>query len=1476
MKRFFASMMLLLAFGLMLTVKAETAPDVKTYATDESGLFSLRCEYYKSTDYYEIILQYVDYSAYEIWDPELEINIPNPDVKNLVFPAKVHAKFEKYNGVDDLEDDFEYVLSEQTLDEYQAARVVETITFEEGITAIPDYFYQMTTKEVMTDTWEDYAANEASVLREIKFPASVMTIGDQAFVGHINLEKITFGAGLTSIGDEAFKAVREYSMGGGMMEDPVEDVWHGALTELVLPETLSDIGDEAFKGQSQLKSLVLPVNLMTIGEDAFDHTGIETLTADVPMLSLSGTSPFASCPIKKLIIPCDGTPEAFVAMVPSHLMHGVTSRFDVEFVPKPGIGEQCESYLFYESCFENSGVQSINFLSEVVESVMYPSFVAYKRAFYNTNWFKSLLLGSMPCGGYVYIYEDAFKQSGLETLTLNNRVKEIGKDAFSNTRIKSVVLPQFVDPLKSEDGFTEIGEGAFYNCQQLESAKIEGAVSIMGNENWLANDIFNRCYKLSSLEIPASVTHIGSNAFTETAIEEFVGSENVVEIYPETFANCEELEKVDLSATKIERINESLFENTPKLSEIKFPEGLLLIDQYAFKQSGLKELAVPAKSNALAFTEMPNLEKISFTSDKIETLIDEVITDCPKLKEIDFGFAKTLDKEFVKNCPLYTDVVITPNIKIINKEAFASIKDQIKSVTFNAKGMDDIADKADAPFTGMKFALNFGKDVDLPKYVFANVRITDSPDLSGVVGYVPEAFEGAVVDTLNWHYASSFMSPFKNARIEKLAFSDIKTVKKELFKNHEIDVVDLRGIETIEESAFEDSHLKNVANSRTLVIPASVKTIGKRAFANNLVDNVILEKGEGLTIGEEAFSSDHYYTLTTRYDKDNIPVLGEKAFEVFGSPIDVVYAGSCEDVEAYKAADGWKDVDALKWDGASVYKYSVEIVGETTKRPIEYYYESIYLNGKTLTGVNFIGCDNKAKLEFTSPCPDITFEHWNDPEAKDPKNYELTLTSDTVIKIYVKETSEKIELAFRDEDYSDKAKLYFQYNLSEWVEQSEVNRNACDYSHPDSIKVVIDDLGKCEFAGWYTYDAEKDAWTQYEYEAYDPKTETWIPVKAIAEQIPCPEKAIKLYAFVRPRQYYIECSVSMEDMMYFDHFELNGVDKGTSLVEYIPYGDKVELKAVGLSGAGYRYVLDYWENQNDFDIVSYDNPYAFTMPTEDLRFTARMKSASSYTVTVKSSDEALGKVTMTVDPADMDGEKIWEQAAIELQADAETGEHGRFKEWNDGELSEHRVVYATKNFEYVAIFEKDSFNIAVNAEGIAPEAVEITGAGTYGWNDDVELKFTLKDEHYNFDAWTWEDKYSSEEVLKFKATEHLNVQARFSAKTYTITVLAEPAEGGKVTVEDTPVYGTLVKLKAEANEGYEFAGWKDDVEAPALRPVEVLGDATYTALFKKKGPGTGVDNVQGDKVQCTKVLREGTIYIIRDGKIFDVTGRRMK
>ena len=41
-----------------------------------------------------------------------------------------------------------------------------------------------------------------------------------------------------------------------------------------------------------------------------------------------------------------------------------------------------------------------------------------------------------------------------------------------------------------------------------------------------------------------------------------------------------------------------------------------------------------------------------------------------------------------------------------------------------------------------------------------------------------------------------------------------------------------------------------------------------------------------------------------------------------------------------------------------------------------------------------------------------------------------------------------------------------------------------------------------------------------------------------------------------------------------------------------------------------------------------------------------------------------------------------------------------------------------------------------------------------------------------------------------------------------------------------------------------------------------------------KDPTQGIEKVQRNDVQCTKVLRGGVIYIVRDGKVFNVLGQQ--
>lgn len=89
--------------------------------------------------------------------------------------------------------------------------------------------------------------------------------------------------------------------------------------------------------------------------------------------------------------------------------------------------------------------------------------------------------------------------------------------------------------------------------------------------------------------------------------------------------------------------------------------------------------------------------------------------------------------------------------------------------------------------------------------------------------------------------------------------------------------------------------------------------------------------------------------------------------------------------------------------------------------------------------------------------------------------------------------------------------------------------------------------------------------------------------------------------------------------------------------------------------------------------------------------------------------------------------------------------------------------------------------------------------------------------------------------------------------------------------------GTELTITAVAAEGYEFLEWSDGTTAnPYTLTVQDGKNISLTALFYEKGSATGIEDVQPDDVQCTKVLVDGVLYIVREGKIYNAQGANVK
>lgn len=99
------------------------------------------------------------------------------------------------------------------------------------------------------------------------------------------------------------------------------------------------------------------------------------------------------------------------------------------------------------------------------------------------------------------IWDSAFWYCfNLAMADLPKELAKIGDDAFNDTKIKCVKLPEKL---------LEIGSGVYEDCFELEK------VTISKNITKLPEWLFSNCKSLREIIVPETVTEIGKNAFAE-------------------------------------------------------------------------------------------------------------------------------------------------------------------------------------------------------------------------------------------------------------------------------------------------------------------------------------------------------------------------------------------------------------------------------------------------------------------------------------------------------------------------------------------------------------------------------------------------------------------------------------------------------------------------------------------------------------------------------------------------------------------------------------------------------------------------------------------------------------------------------------------------------------------------------------------------------------------------------------------------
>ena len=178
-----------------------------------------------------------------------------------------------------------------------------------------------------------------------------------------------------------------------------------------------------------------------------------------------------------------------------------------------------------------------------------------------------------------------------------------------------------------------------------------------------------------------------------------------------------------------------------------------------------------------------------------------------------------------------------------------------------------------------------------------------------------------------------------------------------------------------------------------------------------------------------------------------------------------------------------------------------------------------------------------------------------------------------------------------------------------------------------------------------------------------------------------------------------------------------------------------------------------------------------------------------------------------------------------------------FMNWTkDGTQVSTNPTYSftvTESATYIAHFSANSYTINLAAN--PSNGGTVSGSGTYTYGQSCTVSATPST-GYTFVNWRENGNHvTSQAEYTFTVTDDRNLEAYFSAQSFTITVSAEPTNGGVVTGDGTYSFGQSCTIMAIANEGFEFVNWTKDgfpVSTQASYTFSVTTSETYIAHFQ--------------------------------------------
>lgn len=271
---------------------------------------------------------------------------------------------------------------------------------------------------------------------------------------------------------------------GANIQDGVLLGYYGPGGDIVIPNTVTKIGDEAFKGNKKVTSVTIPGSVVDIGNNAFE--GCEKLEK-VAFTNPDGAnnnllirlSAFKDCTkLTDVEIP------ARVKQIVGNIFKGCTSLMEIKVNANNPYYFAQDGVLFGPALVEYSPKYDDNYV-----------LLAYPAGRQGEYTIPSKVNGKEIDQIWTSGFEGAV---GLTDITIPASIGRLGTAAFESTGLTHVTIPDTVQ---------QVDPAVFQNCTKLVSVKLPAGLAEIDQY------MFANCISLQHVDMPDSITKINIYAF---------------------------------------------------------------------------------------------------------------------------------------------------------------------------------------------------------------------------------------------------------------------------------------------------------------------------------------------------------------------------------------------------------------------------------------------------------------------------------------------------------------------------------------------------------------------------------------------------------------------------------------------------------------------------------------------------------------------------------------------------------------------------------------------------------------------------------------------------------------------------------------------------------------------------------------------------------------------------------------------------